>query len=978
MLTELWRIELFGGLRAQQSQRELIRFRTQKTGLLLAYLACYPNRAPTRDEIVERLWPEAEPEAGRVNLRGALAALRRQLKHPGTSTAGLFLTDYNTVCLNSAAFTTDVDEFEQALKRAAGMAHPDATEAQLRRAVELYRGELLAGYAAEWITPLRVHLVTDCCAALARLATAAEQRGDLHCAIEDTRRALAIDLSQEPTHCELMRLYLTAGQNAAAQRQYRVLERVLRSQLDLTPSAEARELMRQARRKQITTASFPGSAQPEPSPILSIIAQSTSREAVPLPRLPLAWTRFFGRQEEIMFLTALLEQTLPGQNPMLVSERPSARLITLIGPGGCGKTRLALEVAQQVQACFAGAVCFVSLAELSHTQSLADRLLNALELRPMPALDPLNQIVEYLSQRSWLLVLDNCEHLANAVAAVVQWLLERVPTLCCLTTSRQLLDLDGEHEIAVTPLPLPRVPPDHAEAASNSLASLLDYPGVQLFVDRAQAARPDFQLTVRNANDIVLLCNRLEGIPLALELAAAWAQVLTPAQMLTQLEDRYRFLVSRRRSKAPRHQSLQAAVEWSYRMLEPAQQRLFCQLSVFRGGWTLEAAIAVCEEPEALTILRHLRACSFITAEEIEEEMRYRMLETFREYGVSQLTEEERRGLRRRHLIYFSDVAQRIYYDLFQAEQVRLLHYLDREIHNYRAAQEWCLNNRLHTESGLAMAPTLGFFWRARGRLSEGRHFLSRLLSRPEVQSPTAGKAEALQWMGILANQQGDYAVAEERLWESVQTWRYVGDKVRMAYALYDLAVIALEQEQYAMVHTICEESLTAWPITELVNLVLAEVALEEGDIARAIELVQESLARYRAGGSPMRIGQFLMILGNATCRQDDTAAADDYYKGSLSHFCDVGSNQDIVRLLWRFAALAVAQGRTERAARLFGTATVQRNLLGLRWSPREQRHYEQALALCRSAMPEPDYAVAWQEGASRSLEQAIAYALHK
>jgi len=514
--------------------------------------------------------------------------LRRQLERPGGSAEGLFLADYNTLQLNPAAFTTDIQEFKQALRRAPNTVDANTSEAHLRRAVDLYSGELLAGYYEEWILPERAHLAADCCSALTRLTKAAIQRGDLNSAIDYTRRSLNVDLSQESTHCELMRLYVAVGQNAAAQRQYRILERTLRSQLDVAPSAEARDLMRQARQTPIVATSSPGSAPPAPSllpsPIIGITVRSTPREAVSLPRLPLALTRFFGRQEEIALLEALLDQSIPMEKPTRVSDQSPVRLITLTGPGGSGKTRLALEIANRVQSCFEGAVCFVSLAELSNTNPIADRLLIALNLRHTPALDPIDQIVEYLGRRIWLLVLDNCEHLIDAIATLTQLLLERVPTLCCLATSRQHLDIDGEHEIPVAPLPLPAARQDRLEVGPGELFSLLDYPGIQLFVDRTQSAHPDFQLNARNANDLVLLCNRLEGIPLALELAAAWAQVLTPAQMLAQLEDRFRFLVSKRKSRAPRHRSLQATVEWSYHLLEPPHQRLFCQLSVFRGG----------------------------------------------------------------------------------------------------------------------------------------------------------------------------------------------------------------------------------------------------------------------------------------------------------------------------------------------------------------------------------------------------------
>jgi predicted ATPase len=347
--------------------------------------------------------------------------------------------------------------------------------------------------------------------------------------------------------------------------------------------------------------------------------------------LPLQFTRFFGRREEIERLTKMLSSG-EGQRVGDERSRPDAslnlhpsRLVTLTGPGGSGKTRLALEVAERCVAARRGAVWFVPLADLSDPRLIIDAIRDALHLTPSPEAAPLEQVVAALSHQPTLLVLDNFEHLVAAGAPLIRTLRERVPTLQCLVTSRQRLEVEGEREFPVLPLPTPE--------EWNNPEQLSLYESVQLFVDRAQAVQPDFQVTNANAAAVAELCHRLEGIPLALELAAARIRLLTPAQMLAHLEHRLDFQTSSRRDATARHRTLRAAVDWSYELLSSELQQFFAWLSVFRGGWTLQAAAAVCEESAALDYLSQLQACSLIVAEEISGESRFRMLETLREYG---------------------------------------------------------------------------------------------------------------------------------------------------------------------------------------------------------------------------------------------------------------------------------------------------------------------------------------------------------
>jgi predicted ATPase len=404
-------------------------------------------------------------------------------------------------------------------------------------------------------------------------------------------------------------------------------------------------------------------------------------------QLPPPLTRFFGREEEIANLRRSLRE-------------PQTRLVTLTGPGASGKTRLALAVAEELRERYRGAVWFVPLADLLDVGQIVDSVGAALGLDRVPAADPLEAVALFLSDQPSLLVLDNFEQLVEEGAPEVRRLLDRVPTLTCLATSRQRLGLTGEREFVVHPLPVPYSPETVEETAR--------FPSVQLFVDRAQAVRADFQATRANAAALAELCRRLEGLPLALELAAARSSLLSPAQLLEQLTRReggpWAMLGSRQRDATPRHRSLRAALEWSYQLLAPELQQFFARLSVFRGGWTLEAAQAVCQAGDALDLLEQLRDGSLITVDTTEGEGRYRLLETLREYAWEQLAAAgARRERMRRHAAFFLAVAERADHALDSEDGVERLQEVQREYDNMQAALDGCVQSD-PAQDGAAMS----------------------------------------------------------------------------------------------------------------------------------------------------------------------------------------------------------------------------------------------------------------------------------
>ncbi len=721
-----WHIVLLGGLRIEQAAHSVTRFRTHKAGALLAYLALYPRFHP-REELAELFWPEAEPEAARANLRTVLASLRRQLEPPGSPAGSVLVArGHRDVGLEPAVITTDVAAFERATQAAARPATPPDEQAHLlAEAVQVYNGPLLPGFYETWALTERDRLAGAYLRALHHLARYHEQAGNPEAAIEFARRAVSADPLREEAHADVIRLLAGAGQTAAARRQYEELARLLDEELGEEPSPETRALVAPTQSGQVPPRSRPSAdvaSGPPPRAARSApgpggatlgassfaVAPATRQQPSPPPlHLPLTFTRFFGREDELAAL-----------GRMLRSE--GARLVTLTGPGGSGKTRLSIETARSLADEWHHAVWFVPLADISDAAFLFPAIRDTLKLPSLPSVPPQEQLIEALAAQPSLLILDNFEQLVEDGAPCVQELLERLPRLSILVTSRQTLNVAGEREFPVAPLPVPD--------ESASALRLNEYSSAALFIDRAKAARVDFRADGRNATAVASICRRLDGIPLAIELAAARSLVLSPVQMLEKLKDRLDILSTRQRGIPERHRTLRAAIDWSYDLLAPELQRLFARLSVFRGGWTIEAAEVVCQEPEALDSLTRLRECSLVVTEERGDETRFRMLVTLREYAASQRAAGERAELERRYAGHFVALAERAEPHLRGPEQATWLERLEGEQDNFRAALAftWALEN--DPSAALRLAAALSPFWETRGHYAEGRDWLERAL----------------------------------------------------------------------------------------------------------------------------------------------------------------------------------------------------------------------------------------------------------
>ncbi|MBM3475858.1 MAG: adenylate/guanylate cyclase domain-containing protein [Armatimonadetes bacterium] len=710
--------------------------------------------------------------------------------------------------------------------------------------------------------------------------------------------------------------------------------------------------------------------------------------------LPLQLTRFFGRGGELEELQALL--TEEGQ-----------RLVTLTGPGGSGKTRLALETARRLMDWFGGAVWFVPLADLRDAHLIPGAVADAIGLPRSPQVGPLDQLAMVLGEQTPLLILDNMEQVLPEGGPVILSLLDRIRSATCLATSRQRLDLPGERLYSVPPLPIPE--------ADTGPEALSECPSVRLLVDRAQSAKPDFQLTQGNASAIATLCERLEGIPLAIELAAARAQVLTPSQMVAQLDQRFDFLVSRRRVTEDRHKTLRAAIEWSCDLLYPELRRFFYQLSVFRGGWTLEAAEAVCEEARALECLQWLCGASLIHAEETGLGMRFRMLETVREFGKEQLPAGELADLRQRHAEWFSQLAEEAEAELEGPDLAKWIRTLREDHDNLRAALEWALGGR--TEMALRTAAALWRFWETTGSLAEGRHWLERGLAQPD-RVPAGLRVTALAAAAALAFGQGDGPGLAELAGECLTASRELGEQSGTARALTLLALEALDRGECERATGLAEESLALYRCTGhqrgtiLALFALGGALMTQRRHAEAATALEEAVAPSRQVRDPARIASALKQLAEIRLAQGAPREAEAMLGESLSLARDLQAsdltavallNQAGVALSLRdyararvLAQEALTTGHAAgakvlcaycletlglalaglkewgRAARLWGAARSQRQALSLPPGDRP----DEVMPGARRAIGGKAFEAALVEGQAMTLDEAIRYAL--
>jgi predicted ATPase/DNA-binding SARP family transcriptional activator len=1024
------RVTLFGGVRLHLpptqagGEPEVIeKFETRRVAALLAYLALYQDREHTREQLAELLWPEEDPGATRSRLRQALAAFRRALPpdDPSDASDDLLLADRLTVRLAPDRFRVDALEFNAHLRearRAAEENKPVVHLAALRRAAALYTNPLFPDLYDSWATQERNNYSTAYQQLLLDLSEACAAIGNWDDATMYAQRAIGADPLNEEAHRTLMRGLAATGRSADALRQYTQLEKSLREELDTPPSPETTTLAQRIRSGEVSAApaTVPAAAPP-PTPVAAPTLPSVlPQPELPATSVPVPLTRFFGREMELSWLETTLA---PGT---------ANRLVTLTGLGGSGKTRLALEAAAKLAPSYEGAVWFVSLTEADDALRVATAIVSGLQLPPPDSADPttvLEPVVSLLRNRSALLVLDNFEQVVEQGAGLVRRLLEKLPKLTCLITSRQRLEIGGEREMPLPPLPTPYAPgrPEH----------LLEFPAVQLFVDRARVARPGFVLTRDNSAAVARLCAKLEGIPLAIDLVAAWSAALTPAQMLARFEDsdgkpvqssgRETLLTSRNRDRDDRHRSLRAALDVSIDQLDTETRVFFARLSPLRGGWDMEAAEAVTGTPDVFERLLDLQRRSLALSEEgMDGTMRFRFLETVRAAAEERLRAEGsvvEDAVKRAHARFFGALVTEAEPKLSTNEQAQWLTRLDSDLDNLRAALAW--SSEHDHETALRLGGDLMRYWRIRGQVTEGRRWLTEILANAGGALP-ATRARALNAAGAMALMQSDYTAARPLLEEALTLRREHGTPAEIAGVLNNLAGVAAEQGDYPAARVMLEESLEIFRaandrvqmayllnnlgtvlgeigepdlaherLTEALALRralgnkqgvlvtlnrLAELAASRGAISTARTLHEESLVLARDIEMRPMIAAALCGIGGAALLSHDLNHARATLSESLIIFRDINSPRDIVSLLDVFAGLCLAEGEWQKAAQISGAAEELCTSHAMSIPPRHQSERDGVRERLRMLLTPEKFEEVRARGAGLPLPEAIALAL--
>ena len=722
--------------------------------------------------------------------------------------------------------------------------------------------------------------------------------------------------------------------------------------------------------------------------------------------LPVQLTSFIGRTKEISEVKQLLSQE---------------RLLTLTGPGGSGKTRLALQVAAEMIEYFRDGIFFVPLAPITDPGLVASTIAQTLGIIETAGRSIVDNLKDYLRGKSLLLFLDNFEQVILAAPLVAE-ILMACNELKILITSREGLRISGEHEYPVPPLALPNL------TQLPSLESFSQYAAVELFIQRAQAVKPDFLITDDTAPALAEICNRLDGLPLAIELAAARIKLLPPRAMLARLENRLEFLTGGKRDAPARQQTLRNTIAWSFDLLNENEQKLFRRLSVFVGGCTIEAVEAVAEENPArgyiLDQFGSLLDKSLLReVEGINGESRFVMLETLREFGLERLEASgEGETIRHRHASFFLDLAEQAEASLESSEQVEWMNRMEEEHDNLRAALEWSKTAEGTGEICVRLAGTLGLFWEAHGYYREGRERLSDVLLTKAAQGRTAARARLLARAAELAYRQSDYPATISLAGESLAICRELGDKQGAASVLIKLGNAATEVGDYATASGFLEEALAIWREQEdkhgiaraLISLGwaalrpgdyrlanarleealtisrelgdtrsigfelsgLGEVALRQGDYVRAAQLVEESLGLRRELGSKWGVGVSLGTLGWIAICEGDWNRAVARLCESLEVRREIGDKGGSAWCLERLAEVALAKGQAEKAVRLLGAAAELRASIGSVIDPVDQPEYESRRNSLRAELGDERFITAWDEGRLLTLEQAAAYAL--
>jgi predicted ATPase/DNA-binding SARP family transcriptional activator len=940
--TETLQIHLLGDFCVCIGEKsiEANHWKLRKAKTLIKLLALAPHHRLHREKLMDLLWPETDLQAATDSLHQTLHSLRGNLK-PYCSNPRRYIQfekELVSLCPDTQIWI-DVEAFEAAAKEATRSRDSESYQV----ALALYTGDLLLeDRYEEWAISRREELRQKYIHLLFELGKLFESREEFPPAIDAFRKILVNDPLQEEAHTSLMHAYALVGQRPQALNQYRTLQEVLQKELGAEPDLQSTLLY-----QEILSGRLPAS---------KIVPRSYTQPS-PRHNLPRSLSTFVGREKEIEQVKVLTT---------------SSRLVTLTGSGGVGKTSLAIRVAEALLIDYIDGVWLVELDSLSKEQLVPYAVAGVFGVSEDQDGTVLENLMESLCTKILMVVLDNCEHLVEACARLVEALLQACPNLHILTTSREALGIKGEilYQVPTLSFPEASILPD--------VSALTQFEAVRLFVETAQSMQPAFKITEENAPSIVQICQQLDGIPLALELAAARTRLLSAEQIAARLDDRFRLLTGGSRTTLRRQQTLLASIEWSYDLLSEGEQALFRRLSVFAGGWDLAAAEGVCADSallqaNILDLLSQLVNKSLVVVGSGSgHEPRYRLLETIRQYAAAKIAgTEEWVNLRNRHLAYFLHLVEEIEPKLRTVEQVERMKQLRAELDNLRSALSWSLvepQGSLSAE-GLRMASVLLGFWEYYGLISEGYEWLKKGLestNQGEMLSTTL-QAKALCAFGVI-NHDLHTGAHTQILEKSVSLYRKSGDKGGLSQALCRLvaSVSHSSTDELKKYHPLVDEALNlareSGDSDILASVLLIKSTISENKKA-AKAFAEESLILCQEKGNTWRIIDALDRLGHLSRSLGDYETALGYSEEMLQLARESEHKIGIADAYVLMGFSAYSQNDFNRMAASFQEALALFRELGLKggaifslrqWgiAAKRQQNYHRAAACLMETLP--------------------------
>jgi predicted ATPase/DNA-binding SARP family transcriptional activator len=843
-----------------------------------AYLILTAGTLHRREKLAGMLWPDESEQKARTYLRNELWRIRKALPHK--SNVEYLVTDNLTVGFNpSSAYWLDI----AGLKNLSDTASAE----ELIEVLPSYQGELLPGFYEDWVVSEREHLQVLFEQKIACLLEVLEKEKRWQDILEWAERWISLGQVPEAAYRALMVAYDALEDHAKVASTYERCKQALR-ELDLEPSEETRALALKRR----------------------------SKLHVPIPL-----TSFIGREKELKEVADLFSKS---------------RLVTLTGSGGVGKTRLAIQMVAEVLDLFPDGVWFLDLAPLTDSALVPNTLASLIGLRESGEMAVTELLINYFRSRTALIIFDNCEHLIDASAQLINSLLTSCEHIAILATSRETLQVAGELPYRVPSLEIPKPNTEFNFLEISSMEA------IKLFVERAAVALPRFVLNQQNAMPIVQICQRLDGIPLALELAAARTNVLTVGQILKHLNDRFNLLTNGLRSVLPRHRTLRATIEWSHELLSEKERILFRRLAVFMGGWTLEAAKEVCREngigsEEILNLLSQLVNKSLVLVETPNNsETRYRSLETIRQFALETLREsDDERSVQVLHLNFFVRFAEDIGSKLQGAEQLECLNRLEKDYDNLRVALEQSKTSG-NIDAGLRIAWSLMLFWSARGYWSEAKVFLIHILTLPDAMHKTSLRVKGLLVAGLVATLLNDIAIAQSWLDEGIEIARDLGPDSKSLLAIsLGLKGYSIIGSDLSLAQSLCEDALAMgreiddkYVIANVLDY-LGNIYSTRGDYTAARAASDESVTVFLDTKNRWMSSRPLGNLGLICYQLGDYDAARSYLQAGLEIYREIGDQANIAFILATLADIDCIQGDYLHAGVLYEESLAIRQRMG-------------------------------------------------